>query len=97
MVLVYIHTHYMNHQVRASEENGLAAATADTADIKQKNEGKWAFILRDMDDEPGGPHRGCVVLEVALPRHLDSSLVDVDVQPTWASLVIKTKVLRLKV
>ena len=37
------------------------------------------------------------MLEVALPRHLDSSLVDVDVHPTWISLVIKAKVLRLKV
>lgn len=37
------------------------------------------------------------MLEVVLPRHLDSSLVDVDVHPTWVSLVIKAKVLQLKV
>jgi hypothetical protein len=31
-------------------------------------------------------------LQVFVPRHLDSSLIDVDVHPTYVSIVIKTKV-----
>jgi hypothetical protein len=56
-----------------------------------------AAAVAAADGGDGRRHRGCVVLEVALPRHLDSSLIDVDVHPTWVSLVIKAKVLRLKV
>ncbi|KAE9356781.1 hypothetical protein PF008_g3447 [Phytophthora fragariae] len=37
-----------------------------------------------------------VILEVDLPRFLDSSLVDVDVHPSYVSIVAKNKVLRLK-
>jgi len=36
-----------------------------------------------------------VVLDIGVPRHLDSSLIDVDVHPTYVSVVIKSKVLRL--
>ena len=30
--------------------------------------------------------------QVFVPRHLDSSLIDVDVHPTYVSIIIKTKV-----
>ena len=40
--------------------------------------------------------RGCLLLDVALPKHLSSSLVDVDVHPTYVSVVVKSKVLRLR-
>ena len=55
-------------------------------EIKQKNEGGWEFRW----DEESRP--GCVVLDVAVPRHLDSSLIDVDVHPLYVSMVIKSKV-----
>ena len=55
-------------------------------DIKQKNEGNWDFT---WDEESS---RGCVKLEVSLPKHLDSSLIDVDVHPTYLSIVVKSKV-----
>mmetsp|Transcript_8831 Transcript_8831/g.25157 ORF Transcript_8831/g.25157 Transcript_8831/m.25157 type:complete len:484 (-) Transcript_8831:446-1897(-) len=57
--------------------------------IRQCNEGKWGF---SFDEET---KKGCVVLDVAVPRHMDSSLIDVDIHPTYASVVIKSKVLRL--
>jgi protein TilB len=73
-------------------------------EIRQCNEGKWEFVLRDDDDEEeaeGGKastpfYPGCVTLDLALPRHLDSSLVDVDVHPCHINVVIKGKLLRLK-
>ncbi|EWM23568.1 leucine-rich repeat containing protein [Nannochloropsis gaditana] len=40
-------------------------------------------------------HWGCVVLDLALPRHLDSSLLDVDVHPYHINVIAKGKLLRL--
>lgn len=38
---------------------------------------------------------GDIVLEVAVPKHLDSSLIDLDVHPHYVSIVIKGKVMTL--
>jgi len=35
---------------------------------------------------------GTLGLEVDVPRHLDSSLIDVDVHPYYVSIIIKGKV-----
>lgn len=59
-------------------------------DIKQKNEGAWDFFW-DEETKPG-----FVILEVNVARHLDSSLIDVDVHPTYVSMIIKSKTLRLR-
>ena len=60
--------------------------TSTHSEIKQKNEGGWEFSW----DEESRP--GAVVLEVRVARHLDSSLIDVDVHPSYVSMVIKGKV-----
>ena len=39
---------------------------------------------------------GIIGLDVNLPKHLDSSLIDVDVHPTYVSVIVKSKVLRLR-
>lgn len=46
-----------------------------------------------MWDEDSRP--GHVVLDVKIARHLDSSLIDVDVHPTYVSVIIKSKVNQL--
>jgi hypothetical protein len=56
------------------------------SDIKQKNEGGWTFRW-DEESKPG-----YVLLEVEVSRFLDSSLIDVDIHPTYVSAVIKSKV-----
>ncbi|KAG6592432.1 Protein phosphatase 1, regulatory subunit [Phytophthora cinnamomi] len=56
--------------------------------MRQCNEGKWDFRLTDEILD--------IILEVDLPRFLDTSLVDVDVHPSYVSIVAKNKVLRLK-
>lgn len=58
--------------------------------VKQKNEGGWEFFW-DEESKPG-----FVILDVKVQKHLDSSLIDVDVHPTYLSVVIKSKVLRLR-
>lgn len=60
-------------------------------EIKQKNEGGWSFR---WDEES---QKGCVILDVGVARHLDSSLIDVDVHPTYVSIIIKSKCLRLRI
>lgn len=57
--------------------------------VLQCNEGKWDFRF-DEESKPGH-----IILDIGTPKHLDSSLIDVDVHPTYISVVIKSKVLRL--
>ena len=59
-------------------------------EIKQKNEGGWDFIW-DEETQPGN-----VILEIKLGKFLDSSLVDVDIHPNYVSVVVKSKLLRLR-
>ncbi|KAF4134516.1 Leucine-rich repeat [Phytophthora infestans] len=56
--------------------------------VRQCNEGKWDFRLTDEILD--------IILEVDLPRFMDTSMVDVDVHPSYVSIVAKNKVLRLK-
>lgn len=50
-------------------------------------EGKWAFQFNEEERY--------LTLEISIQKHLSSSLVDVDIHPTYVSVVIKSKVLRL--
>ena len=54
--------------------------------IRQCNEGKWEFSFDESKKS------GNVVLDIGVPKHLDSSLIDVDVHPNYVSVVIKSKV-----
>lgn len=79
-------------RARKREEEGV---------IRQCNEGKLAFRFEETratsssDPVEGGRGRGDIVLEVAVPRYLDSSLIDLDVHPHYVSIVIKGKVGRV--
>lgn len=68
-------------KVRMQEER-------DDGTIRQCNEGKWEFRLLDEILD--------IILEVDLPRFLDTSLIDVDVHPSFVSIVIKNKIFRLR-
>ncbi|KDO26954.1 hypothetical protein SPRG_07667 [Saprolegnia parasitica CBS 223.65] len=68
-------------KARRLDQNGVA---------RQCNEGKWKFHLDD-ETKPG-----YVVLEVFVPKYLDSSLIHVDVHPMHVSITIKNKLLRLR-
>jgi len=73
-----------------AEERRLAAENCESGawdKIKdrprQRNEGKWEFSLDEQKDR--------VILELAVPKFLDTSLLDLDVQPTWVAMAIKGK------
>lgn len=57
--------------------------------ILNKNEGKWDFSLNDYDSATS------IVLDIPVGKFLDTSLIDVDVQPTFVRVLIKGKLLQL--
>lgn len=60
-----------------------------TSSYEKSIEGKWKFQF-DEDTKPGH-----LTLDISIQKHLSSALIDVDVHPTYISIVIKSKVLRL--
>eukprot|EP00842_Homolaphlyctis_polyrhiza_P002232 jgi/Hompol1/3009/HPOL_006290-RA len=55
--------------------------------VLQKNEGKYPFKWTDNSK--------CLTLTVEISKFLDSSMIDVDVHPTWLRVTIKGKILQL--
>ncbi|XP_053738856.1 dynein axonemal assembly factor 11 isoform X2 [Synchiropus splendidus] len=90
-----LETHRHLEETRKSnekeEEKEPKRRTLITADgrVMNVNEPKLDFSLTE-DDE-----RGLVVLELQVFRHLDTSLLDVDVQPTYARVTVKGKIFQI--
>ncbi|CAE7813641.1 lrrc6, partial [Symbiodinium microadriaticum] len=76
---------YEQEHSKAVEEARRKEEEMGEREVRQKNEGGFAFSW----DEEGKP--GHIVLEVSLSRHMDSSLIDVDVHPSYVSVVVKGK------
>ena len=76
--------------VKAMREKEAVQAEENGGVVRQCNEGRYEFRLQDDDGD------GNIVLEVEVPRYIDTSLIDVDVQPRHVSVVIKNKTLRLR-
>ncbi|TPX65295.1 hypothetical protein SpCBS45565_g05253 [Spizellomyces sp. 'palustris'] len=55
--------------------------------VLQKNQGKWLFHFAITSDT--------ITLHVELSKFVDTSLIDVDVQPTWLRVSVKGKILQL--
>ena len=75
--------HYSSVQEQRAKEREKGT------NIRQCNEGKYEFRMTEEDGN------GNVILEIDIPKFIDTSLVDVDVQPTYASVIIKNKTTRL--
>jgi protein TilB len=77
---------------RYDEEHREAVANAraqeESGRIMQCNTGGFKFTLDETKED--------MVVDIFLPKNLDTSLVDVHAQPTYVCVVVKTKVLRLK-
>jgi len=59
-------------------------------EIRQCNEGKYDFHIDDETDPL------LVIFELAVPKYLDTSALDVDVNPFYVRCVVKEKVTQLK-
>eukprot|EP00892_Ulva_mutabilis_P006702 jgi/Ulvmu1/4403/UM002_0128.1 len=100
--------HRENEQIEREQEEGRKQATkpaykepqvprwkgfpciSDETTTKQRNEGGWGFTLDVTDDF------SCIELAVSIGKHLDSTLVQADVQPRWVRLLIKGRLLQLR-
>ncbi|MEQ2225803.1 Protein tilB, partial [Ilyodon furcidens] len=69
------------------EKKTKAPRTLITADgrVMNVNEPRLAFSLTEDEEN------NAVVLDLAVYRHMDTSLMDVDVQPTYARVSVKGK------
>eukprot|EP00922_Rhytidocystis_sp_ex-Travisia-forbesii_P061765 GHVS01091478.1.p1 GENE.GHVS01091478.1~~GHVS01091478.1.p1 ORF type:complete len:442 (-),score=38.84 GHVS01091478.1:872-2197(-) len=61
-----------------------------SGDIRQCNEGKYKFSFDDYSD----PH--VITINMFVPRHLDTSLIEADVHPTYVRCLIKGKLTQLR-
>ena len=56
---------------------------------RQRNMGKWDFLVSESKDGRA------IIVDIEVQRFLDTSLIDVDVHPTWFQVIIKGKNLLL--
>mmetsp|Transcript_19530 Transcript_19530/g.42430 ORF Transcript_19530/g.42430 Transcript_19530/m.42430 type:complete len:263 (-) Transcript_19530:170-958(-) len=81
-----------------AESQRLQGETVTKKDggIKQCNQGKYQFWFEDESGKDGNcKNAGSLIMRVAIPKYLSTSLVDVDIHPTYVSVVIKSKILRV--
>ncbi|KAI9348784.1 hypothetical protein DFJ73DRAFT_429317 [Zopfochytrium polystomum] len=71
---------------KTSTESTAPAFAADGR-VLQRNQGKWSYRLDDDED--------AITLQVEISRFLDTSLIDVNVHPTWVRVTIKGQILQL--
>ncbi|XP_045907749.1 dynein axonemal assembly factor 11 isoform X2 [Micropterus dolomieu] len=76
---------------KEKEKKPKAPRTLITADgrVMNVNEPKLDFSLSEDEED------NTIVLDLAVYRHLDTSLIDVDVQPTYARVVVKGKIFQM--
>ncbi|KAL3772821.1 hypothetical protein ACHAWO_006904 [Cyclotella atomus] len=83
----------MVQKVREREEQQSIRAGDElksNGEVKQCNQGKWKFWF-----EESGTKDGNLIMTIDLPKHLSTSLIDVDIHPTYVSIVIKSRILRV--
>jgi len=73
----------------AEDETGNI--TKKDGGIKQCNQGKYQFWF----EEEASTNKESLIMRVAIPKYLSTSLIDVDIHPTYVSVVIKSKILRV--
>mmetsp|Transcript_22884 Transcript_22884/g.45902 ORF Transcript_22884/g.45902 Transcript_22884/m.45902 type:complete len:574 (-) Transcript_22884:144-1865(-) len=73
--------------------------------ITQCNQGKYQFWFEESSStsrsDSNSSHsyntkrKDTLVMRIAIPKYLSTSLIDVDIHPTYVSIVIKSKILRV--
>eukprot|EP00392_Amoebophrya_sp_AT5.2_P008490 g8517.t1 len=70
------------------EAKEIPGAYTARGDIRQCNEGKYRFRMDEIGDD--------VVFELETPKHLETGLIDVDVNPWYVRVICKEKLTQLK-
>jgi protein TilB len=81
------------HREVVGMERSRGNDKGSSRDVKQCNQGKYNFWFDEEPSNSGIEYN--LVLRVDIPKHLSTSLIDVDVHPTYVSIVIKNKILRV--
>ncbi|EER00680.1 conserved hypothetical protein [Perkinsus marinus ATCC 50983] len=76
--------------LEAKPPRKVPEAMNQRGEIRQCNEGKYNFHI----DEFGTP--GMVVMEIDIPAFMDTSFIDVDIQPNYVRCVTKEKLTQLR-
>lgn len=61
--------------------------------LRQLNQGKWVFSFKDSSSPNN--NSAAITLEIAVSKYLDTSCIDIDIQPRWVRLLIKGRLLQL--
>lgn len=72
------------------KEKKISPMTRPDGEIRQCNEGKYKFKLREWDDAD------YTFFEIEVPKYLDTSLLEVNLNPKYVSVRIKGKLTQLK-
>jgi len=67
--------------------------TKQDGGIKQCNQGKYQFWFEEECSK--NKKSSTLIMRVAIPKYLSTSLIDVDIHPTYVSVIVKSKVLRV--
>lgn len=59
-------------------------------DIRQCNEGRFKFQLKEYDDPD------FTIFSLYVPRHLETSELTVNINPNWVSVRVKKQLVQLK-
>ncbi|CAD7941382.1 unnamed protein product [Amoebophrya sp. A25] len=70
------------------EAREIPGAYTARGDIRQCNEGKYVFRMEEIGNE--------VVFELETPKHLETGLIDVDVNPWYVRVICREKLTQLK-
>lgn len=65
--------------------------------LRQINQGRWNFSFKESSSPANNKKKNAaaITLEIALPKYLDTSYIDIDIQPRWVRLLIKGRLLQL--
>ena len=79
-----------NEMVEEQEKNkGPASVLNAQGNVRQCNQGRYQYSFKDSDDKTQ------IIFECEVPKFMDTSSLNVDVQPTYVRVVVKDKVTQL--
>ena len=62
-------------------------------EVRQCNEGGYKYTISETFDEAG---TALLCIELALPKFMETSLIDVDLNPTYVRCIVKNRVTQIK-
>ena len=79
-----------NHPEKYKAPKEPTSMYKPNGEIRMCNEGKYQFKMREFDDAE------TTTFSMAIPKHLDTSFVDVFVDPSFISVRVRGKLTQIK-